>query len=510
MSAPHGAADPASTLCIVGTARRTWRPEDGEAPEPLAMWEEVARAAADDVGVARDPLAEIDRVSVVHCQSWRYDDPAGRLAERLGRPEVHTEESILAGTSPQRLIDAVAEAMQRGACGAALVVGAEALGTRTRYERAGETPPWSYPDPSSSRFVPDVAEWYLPTELRHGVVPAWLTFALLEQARWAARGGLPRDRERLGELMAALNRTAAANPDAWFRTERTAAELRTPSPDNRLVAAPYTKRMTAFPNVDMAAANLVVTRAVADAWGVPEERRVHLRGWGFARDASHVAARRELAASPAMRTATGAALERAGLALDEVDVFDLYSCFGSAVAFATDALGLADDDPRPLSVTGGLPYHGGPGSNYMSHSISHMVDRLRARPGEVGMVTGVGMHMTKHVAAVWSVDPGSAPPFTDTGPQQGPLPPEPSDLPVGGKVGEHVAGPVVVQSATTVHGRDGAPDHVVAICTLPDGRGRCYARSRHPDVIAAVASDAWIEAPASVVPCEDGTNDLWL
>jgi len=489
--------------CIVGTARRTWNEPSEKVPEPLGMWEEVARRAIDDVGTRSHVLGQIDHLGVVHCQAWAYDDPVARLGQRLGRPGVPGTTSIVAGTSPQRLLDAAAERMARGEISAALVVGAEALATQRRYASLGEPLPWSHPSdqPPLSREL--LETWHLPTELAHGVLPAWLTFALLEQARWAARGARTSDREAMVETMASLSRVAAVNPDAWFRTARSSAELRSTERSNRPVATPYTKHMVAFPNVDMAAANLLVTHELADRWGVPEDHRVYLRGWGFARDASHLAARGDLASSPAMRAAQGNALARAGMAVDEIDVFDLYSCFASAVAFARDALGLEPDDPRPLTVTGGLPYHGGPGSNYMSHSISHVVSRLRSGEARNAMVTGVGMHMAKHVAAVYSTEPGTAVPAPDDDAQANVLPEEATD-PI---VVERVTGPVVLKSATVVHGRDGGPDHVVAICGLPDGR-RCYARTDDPDVISAVTSDGWIETPGHVTPKDDGTHEL--
>jgi acetyl-CoA C-acetyltransferase len=405
-------------VCIVGTARHTWRDEADAAPEPLGMWEHVARAAIDDVGTTSDVVAELDHLGVVHCQAWAYDDPGHRLAERLGRTGIDHTTSIIAGTSPQRLLDAAAERMRRGEISAALVVGAEALATRRKLAKAGEEPTWSYPSDLPPLPESVFREWYLPTEFAHGVVPATHTFALLEQARWAARGGQERDRRRLLETLSGFSRIAAANPDAWFRTAVTPDELGSSTGGNRPIVTPYRKRMVAFPDVDMAAANLLVTHEVADRWGVSADRRVYLRGWGFDRDAAHLAARRDLTSSPAMRAAQGEALRRAGLTVDQVDLFDLYSCFGSAVAFAADALGIGNDDPRPLSLTGGLPYHGGPGSNYMGHSISHAVERLRKGEGTVAMVTGVGMHMTKHVAAVYAVEPGVAADAPDNAPSR--------------------------------------------------------------------------------------------
>ncbi len=492
--------------CLVGTARHTWHPGVGTAPEPIHMWEMVARAAAADAGVDRDVIGAVDDLGLVHCQSWAYDDPAGRLAQRLGRPDVRRRVSLLAGTSPQRLLNAAAGRMLRGESEVALVVGGEALAARRAYRQNGEVPPWSHPHPDPPALPVDLDQWYLPTEVAHGVLPAWLTFALLEQARWAARGATAADRDRLAGLMAGLTRVAAATPDAWFRTARTAGELARPAPDNRMVATPYTKRMTAFMDVDMAAANLLVTRATADAWGVPEDRRVYLRGWGFDRDAVHLGARQDLASSPAMRSATAGALAMAGMVVDQVDVFDLYSCFGSAVQFAQDALGLHHDDPRPVSLTGGLPYHGGPSSNYMGHSVSHVVDHLRSHPGRTALVTGVGMHMTKHVAAVWSSEPGTEVPAVPRADDE-----QHWDAPSGTEdavVVDRAEGPVRVLAATVVHGTDG-PGHAVAICALGDGT-RCYARTDRPDAVAVVAGDGWTDAPAKVSPSGDGTNLLDL
>ena len=49
--------------------------------------------------------------------------------------------------------------------------------------------------------------------------------------------------------------------------------------------------------------------------------------------------------------------------ISEIDAFDIYSCFPSAIQIACDEIGLDIDDPRNLTVTGGLPYFGGPGNN---------------------------------------------------------------------------------------------------------------------------------------------------
>lgn len=467
------------------------------------MWEEVARRAIDDIGTTKDVAHSLDHLGVAHTQSWDYDDPAGRLAERLGAANATGSYSIIAGTSPQRLLNEAAAAMVRGEISTALVVGAEAQATLRRAAMAGETLDWSHQHPNPERVEDLFSQWYLPTEIRHGVLPAWLTFALLSQARWRERGGRAEDRYAMYEQLSALSSLAADSEHAWHRTAHSADRLANPSLDNRMVATPFTKLTTAFPFVDMAAANILVTEEVADRWKVPEERRVYLRGWGFARDESHIAARTELGSSPAMRSAFGQALTMSSMEIDDIDMFDLYSCFGSAVQFARDAIGLVDDDPRPVSLTGGLPYHGGPGSNYMGHSIAALVEQLRANPGRTGMVTGIGMHMTKHVAGIWSTLPGDGPLPADSPPLEAALPEGRDARPVL----DEVDSAVVVEAASVVHDHDGAPASVIAICSVDDG-SRCYARSAEPEAISMVISGDWVTTSATVEPVGDGTNRL--
>src|SRR5207237_9945953 len=132
--------------------------------------------------------------------------------------------------------------------------------------------------------------------------------------------------------------------------------------------------------------------------------------------------------------------------VDDVAHLDLYSCFGSSVNFARDALGIWDGDDRPVTVTGGLPFAGGAGSDYMMHSIATMADVLRADPDAVGVVSGVGMHMTKHVFGVYSTQPGPVRPPAGM--------PEPETVPIV----DTYAGPATVATYTVAHARDGAPE----------------------------------------------------
>ena len=267
----------------------------------------------------------------------------------------------------------------------------------------------------------------------------------------------------LGRLLSPLTEVAARDPEhAWFPIARDPETISVPSPTNRMVATPYTKYMTAIMDVDMAAAVLVATESRADALGVPADQRVYLRGTGSAEEPATMATRPDLWRSPAMQSAMRSAL--GPLTVDDVAHLDLYSCFASSLSFARDALGITDD--RQLTVTGGLPYHGGPGSNYTTHALAAMVEALRGDPDSSGLVTGIGMHMTSHAAALLSARPGTLPPAVPYG--------VPATVPMA--AGPDGAARVVAWS--TNYGRRG-PEWTAVIGELADG-SRCYARMDDP------------------------------
>ncbi len=430
------------------------------------MWEQLARQAAADTGVADASalLAALESIDIVYSQSWQYDDAVARLSERIGASPARRRYSGIGGSVPLVLATDVARETRAGHLDLALITGAEALATVRRLSKAGEKPQWSYKPAEKRRFPMDME--FDPSEITHAVFEAYLTFALFDNARRAHLGrDLDAHRAELGRVLAPMTAVAAESPHAWFPVARQPDEIVTASPANRMVAYPYTKLMTSIMDVDMAAALVLASAARADALGIPEERRVYLRGAAYAEDPPHVAGHPDLWRSPAMAAAAGAALDGAGIGADDVAHFDLYSCFASSVCFALDALGMLANDSRGVTQTGGLPYHGGPGSNYMTHALAAMAETLRGDPGSYGVTSGVGMHMQKHAYGVWSTDPGA-------GVLADPPPAVAADEPVA--IVEAPAGDATVATYTVLHGRDGGPERAVLVCDLPGG-GRCYA-----------------------------------
>ena len=157
-------------------------------------------------------------------------------------------------------------------------------------------------------------------------------------------------------------------------------------PTNRMVSFPYPKLCTANMQVDQGAAFIVCSAAAARAAGVPEERWVFPLAGADGNDHWFISERPELHRSPAIRLAGAAALRagRAGHRRHRLGrpllVLPRRWC-----RWRPASSGLALDDPdRPLTLTGGLTFGGGPGNNYTSHGIAQAVGALRERTGQRG------------------------------------------------------------------------------------------------------------------------------
>lgn len=197
---------------------------------------------------------------------------------------------------------------------------------------------------------------------------------------------------------------------------------------------------------------------------MPEDRWVFPWSAAEAHDHWHLTHRWDLGRSPAIAACGNRLTADTGTDMGDIAHVDLYSCFPSAVQMGAEALGLGTDEPdRPLTVTGGLSFFGGPINDYALHGLAQMALVLRADPGSVGLVSGIGWYCTKHSVAMWSTRPPTAA-FRHTSVQA-----EVDALPSRGGAPDHV-GVVTVETYTVVHDRDGAPERAVAAVLTSDGR----------------------------------------
>src|SRR3954462_2526799 len=262
---------------IVGVGEISDRPADLKSGlEPLALLEQALRRAEQDSGGKL--LGEIQSLDVVNFLSWRYREPEVRLSERLGIKPKHAYYGPVGGESPIRYLHEAAQRIARGECSIAAVCGAEAQSTATKAERAGVALPWTpyahdAPEPLRG------ARFQKPMAVKLGVFRPVTVYPLYEAATAAHWGQTPREAlAESGALWSTYSKVASENENSWMKKRLTADEITTPTPDNRLIAWPYTKLMVANPTVNMGGAVLLTSLAKARAAGIPEDRLIYPTG----------------------------------------------------------------------------------------------------------------------------------------------------------------------------------------------------------------------------------------
>lgn len=459
------------TPVLVGLAQSVDRmSEPGKGLSPQDMMAAVSRAAIAD-SRAHGVEAAIDCVAVVRLfQDSGFGAPFGQqnnlphaVASRLGATPARMLYGPVGGNSPQMLANHFAHAISRGEQDVVLLAGCEPLRSQARAQKAGITLDWSENSPTDAEQWPEKTRYASAHEMQHGIALPVNIYPLFENALAARYGRTPiEQRWHIGRLMERFAAVAAGNPYAQLPIARTAHEIITPGDDNRYIGYPYTKYLNANMFVDQAAAILLMSTATADRLGVPAGKRVYCHGNADTHEKILITRRVNYHSSPAIRIGAAHALRQAGLTPADIVHMDLYSCFSSAVEIAADEIGIAHDDPRGLTLTGGLPYFGGPGNNYSLHAIAEVAARCRADPGAPGLVFANGGYLTSHSFGVWNTSPKV---FERTDPATHQAEIDSMDSP---PFVERPEGQGTVETYTVVHHR-GVPAFALLIGRLDDG-----------------------------------------
>ena len=508
-----------ATPVLIGAGQFTYRGDPATSPSPLALLKIAAVQAAADAGIGAAGLAAIDSLAVAGFTidapgSTRTTiphsvNPPASLARQIGAAPGWAVYSHMGGNTPQQLINVLAEKIAKGEAELGLAVGAEFLGSAMKRLTKGlGFDDWigdADEDLPQPERIGDPRSGVSPYEARHGLNRPINTYPLFENALRARDGrSIPDHQARIGRLFAPFTKVAAGNPEAWFPVERTPDELMTVSERNRMVGFPYPKLVNAIMEVDQSAGVILASEAKARELGVPQEKWVYLHGCADAADLWFPLDRQDFHSSPAMRLTGKRALEMAGIGLDQIDFIDLYSCFPVAVEIGAEELGLALDDPRGLTVTGGLPYAGGPGNNYAMHSIAAMTGKLRARPGSYGLVTANGWYLTKQSTGIYATTRPAAP-FERQDPAVIQREIDALDHP---PVIETPQGSARIETYTVVHRRDG-PFMGIVVGRDADGRRFVANTPNDPATLAGLEQGEQVGRPGTVGPAPDGQTNLF-
>ena len=501
--------DPTTPILVgVGQVTRAWDGGDlASAPSPTGLQTSAAEAALADTGVSDAMVKAIDNVFVVR---WNHDsvtgtkhpfgrceNPPGTLASRLGITGAQHVYSVVGGDQPQALINEAAEAIFSGAAKAVLIAGSEAAGAMKLALKQRLKLDWS--DSVDGEFEdrghgPKLLSEY---EIKNGLGVPTQTYPVFEHAL-RARLGLSREDHRalMSELWERFSRVAASNPYAQFPELRSAEFLQTESPENYPVADPYLKWHVAQDAVNQGAAVILTSVGEAQALGIDPAKWVYLHGYSAAKDRL-VSERGDLSRSQAIDLALAAALTASGKSAREIDQFDLYSCFPCAVLLAAEALELDWRKTVP-TVTGGLPFFGGPGNSYSLHAIATMTERLRAEPEQFGLILANGGFLSKEAVGIYS-----AVPTLDWQPS--------SSITIQAQIDNSPAPRLLtksceakVESFTGTY-RKGQPSRGYVIANTDEGRLLARVRTGHRATLTALAANDPVGSEVRIVS-ENGVN----
>jgi len=398
------------TPVIVGVAAVEQRIDDPAlAKEPLGLMLDAVRAAARDAGSA-DLLGRADSVRVPR-GFWEYSDPGRLVARAVGAEKARTTLAEI-GVLQQTIMSEACAAIAEGREQVAIVVGGEAKYRARCAERAGvedvrtvqagETP--------DSRIEPAGSLWS-EHEAAQGMLMPVQYYAIMENALRHADGqSIDDHRAFLGDLYASFSRVAATNPHAWGPAPVEPDVVAITNPRNPMIAFPYGRLHNSSWNVDQAGALIYCSLELALELGLDASRFVYPLAGTESNHMVDLSARPSLHEHVGVEVAGQRALELAGVSAGDLTEIDLYSCFPAAVRIFARALGIdeAGFDARPLTVTGGMPFAGGPLNNYVVQSTARMVERLRESGQGIGLVTSVSGMITKAGFGLYGTEPPAA------------------------------------------------------------------------------------------------------
>jgi acetyl-CoA C-acetyltransferase len=493
---------------IVGAGQMTWR-EPNVTRTPVDAITAATELALADSGSASLSQA-IDAVAMVRfiadtdpgMAALFPRNPGKQVAQRLGIKDAGFFQGVIGGNTPQYLVNHFARQLAAGEHSAVLISGTELLATLfSALGTGGDISAWCGEMEVEPTTLGQERDGLNEIEKRYNLYEPINTYPLFENSLRHQLGlSVSEHQANLAQLCSSMSRIAANNPNAWNPTALTPEQVATVDAKNRYIGFPYTKAMNPILAVDMAASIVMTTVGKARELGIDPSRWIYLRGGIDVNDIWHVSERPTLHESPAIRLAWQSLCASTGVDIDSVTDFDIYSCFPSAVQVACNEIGLSVEDPRGVTVTGGLPYMGGPGNNYSLHAIAEMVSTLRSRGKGHGLVTANGLYLTKHSLGLYSTEPGDGEwqALDGSSIQQ-----QIDDMPRV-SLTKNPAGPAVVETYTVAFNRDGPKTGIVVARNAEGERILAFTR-KDPDALNQLLDSDPIGCSGNVVTV-DGIN----
>ncbi len=492
MTASDLGLDP-QTPVLVGVAVCNQQAEDPAAgQEAFQLMAKALQAAAADAG---NPLLLADADSIMVPQgTWQYSDAARLVADAVGATKAKT---VLAqiGILQQTLLNDACRAIAAGEQDIVLVIGGETKYRNLRSSILGQP----VQETLQKGVLPDQVltpeeELWSTAEAASGLAMPVGYYTIMENAlRYSQDQNIDDHRDEIAELCASMSAVAQNNPQAWNRDPIAASAIRNEEGKNKMLAFPYTKLHNSQWNVDQTAGLIFCSVAVAEKMGVPREKWIFPLAGTESNHMVTLSARKELHRNPGMAIAGKRALELAGIDIDAIKYLELYSCFPVAVRIQQNELGVAPN--KPVTVTGGMTFAGGPLNNFVFQALVRMAEVLRADPGTTGLVSCVSGMITKQGFGLYSTEP------INGGFQFQDVSAEVAANTTTCSILEGYQGSATIAGYTVLY-NPGAPTRGVIVADTPTGE-RVIAYTEDPELTALMVAEEF--CGETVVICGDNT-----
>lgn len=451
-------------IIIVGTSQLTQDKKTNTPLDPLSLIIETSKKAIKDTNANSSKLVTaIDSVYMTNIRSWSYEDAPGELSQALG---INPKKKIYlpdGGNTPQMLVNRASKALFTGNANAILIAGGETFYTAYKSIKIKHWPPSKPPKYMEGDLWDGINEF----ENSYGIKNPPLAYALFETAlRYKMGKSIDEHNLSMGKLFEKFSYIASQNPISWIKESYTADEIAKPTVFNRIINHPYTKRMCANMFVDQSAVVIIMTVRTARKLDINKSQWVYVMGGSDFQNIYEITRRPALHDSPAAREGSKSALKQAGLDIKDINVFDIYSCFPSIVQIICNEIGISTHDHRDLTLTGGLPFFGGPWSNYSMHAIVSAVQAIRKNPTQKIMVIANGGYNNKQSFGIYGKSPPKIPwdEINDDDAQ---------DLIFSQSLEPplmEAKGTLIIEGYTLVYNRKGEPYRGIVIGKLENGR----------------------------------------
>ncbi len=331
---------------------------------------------------------------------WRYRDPGKWIARNNNFKNIPTTYVTKIGVLQQNLINEACQKIETGEINASIILGGEARFKQLRAVIEKKEYFETKLDENPDFYIKAKEDLYGDEELAELGAMAVGYYATMETAIRKNDGeGIEEHQNNIALMYEEFSKIASENKDGWLNHPYAKEDILETSKKNKMLAYPYNKLHCTSWNVNQSAAIIICSEELANELEIDNKKRVYPISSSENNHMIAIQQRPKLYESLGMTYAANSInkmIERLDIKLD---AYDLYSCFPAAIKMFKKSMGL--DSEIPKTVTGSMPYAGGPLNSFVIHSTVKMIQKIRALEVKYGLITGVSGMMTKQSFCIW-------------------------------------------------------------------------------------------------------------